>query len=190
MFVRLETLILPVEKRVSNVKPAVLVKEKRREVDRTLLASLDGYSAIKRELFEPYREPVLVADGSPPDQAGQEQLATGGQADRVQADPPADSDMVPRAIVSSPRSQEVVLEDVRTKNAEDKRIEVGEPMFGGTLVFVDPRGAVTEGKDGTRRFHRIGEPLKQGQVLTEEQHPMVYHELMKLEQRSAGISMK
>lgn len=69
----------------------------------------------------------------------------------------------------------------------ERRIEVGETMYGGTLVFVHPKGAVTE-RDGNLRFHPLGVALKEAQPLTESDQPEVFHEFKKLQARAAGIS--
>jgi len=100
--------------------------------------------------------------------------------------PPADADMIVRGLLSGPLGQQVVLQAPRKKT--DKRVEVGDEIFGGTLILVHSTGAVSERSDGSRRFHAVGEPLKQGQPLTEEEHPVVYHELAKLEQRAMSIN--
>ncbi|MDM8008268.1 MAG: hypothetical protein QUV05_19180, partial [Phycisphaerae bacterium] len=49
-----ETPILPSDKRVPKVETAELDADKRVPVGRTLLASVDDYRGIKKELFEPY----------------------------------------------------------------------------------------------------------------------------------------
>ena len=71
--------------------------------------------------------------------------------------------------------------------AVDKRVVVGESFFGGTLVYVHPKGAVSE-LNGVLRFHAIGDPLQVAQPLTEEVQPEVFHEVRKLEAQAAGIS--
>ena len=80
-----------------------------------------------------------------------------------------------------------MLEDPRNKNAPDKRVEVGDSLYGGLLIFVHSTGAVSE-KEGNRLFHPIGQPLKQGQALTATEQPVVYYALAKLQERLAGIS--
>jgi len=85
----------------------------------------------------------------------------------------------------------VVLQDPRNPNAEDKRVEVGDTLYGGVLIFIHRDGAVSEKqeKDGMKRtFNLIGQPLKQGQVLSQTEHPAVYDALAKLEERLAGIN--
>lgn len=105
--------------------------------------------------------------------------------------PPAYPDFVIRGVLSSPRAQQAVLMDPkqqRNPNAEPVRVEVGDRLNLGTLVFVHPTGVVTEEDDGRRRFHPIGEVVKSGAYVSEDSHPLVYHELAKLEKRDAGIS--
>ncbi len=101
--------------------------------------------------------------------------------------PPPDANLVLARIVSSPRGQEVVLEDPRNKNAEDKRVEVGDTLYGGTLVLVSTKGAVSE-KEGTLYFHELTKTLRECVPLTEETQPALLEEVMKLEHRAAGIS--
>ncbi len=91
-------------------------------------------------------------------------------------------------VLSSPRGQLAVLED-RARRGEDEYKEVGEEMYGGTLIFVHPTGAVTE-KDGQMRFHAIDEALRNCKPLTENEQPELYEELMKLEKRATGISAR
>jgi hypothetical protein len=100
--------------------------------------------------------------------------------------PPPDGHLVVARILSSPRGQQVVLEDPRNRNAEDKRVEIGGEVFGGTLIMVHPKGVVSQA-DGQRRFHPIGQPLQQNVPLTQQQYPEVFHELAKLEERLNGI---
>jgi len=101
--------------------------------------------------------------------------------------------MVLVRVISSARCQQAVLMSQAQDPAPpapplpDTRIEVGDKMFGGTLVLVHPKGAVTE-LNGALRFHHIGAQLQQFQPLTEQEQPEVYHEFKKLEARSAGIS--
>ncbi len=101
--------------------------------------------------------------------------------------PPPDADLQLVSVLSSPRGQQVVLRNPTNPNAPDVRVEVGDVLYGGTLVFVHPRGAVSE-KRGTRRFHPVGETLKTGRVLTANDDPVIYDALMKLQARLAGIS--
>ena len=75
----------------------------------------------------------------------------------------------------------------RGGQSESTYKQVGDPMYGGTLVFVHPRGAVTE-QDGKLLFHPLGEPLNSGRELSAEEEPIVYHELLKLKEKARGIS--
>lgn len=105
---------------------------------------------------------------------------------------PKDAQMVLGRVLSSPRGQLVVLENPRAqpnapKVGEDQYKEVGEEVYGGTLVYVHPKGAVTENSQGQRRFHEIGKALKDCQDLTEDTQPLIYHEVMKLAEQASGI---
>jgi hypothetical protein len=101
--------------------------------------------------------------------------------------PPPDANLVLARIISSPRSQQAVLEDPANKNALDQRVEVGSPFYGGTLIYVHPKGAVSE-KDNQLRFHPLTKALRECVPLTEATQPQLLFEVMKLEQRAAGIS--
>lgn len=103
--------------------------------------------------------------------------------------PPADQNLILARIVSSDRGQQVVLEDPVNKQAEDKRIEVGEDLYGGTLVFVHPKGAVSL-KGEELRYHPITKALRECVPLSDETQPELNYEVMKLEQRAAGISQR
>lgn len=102
---------------------------------------------------------------------------------------PADENLVLNRIVSSPRGQQVVLEDPTNKAAEDKRVEVGEGLHGGILVFVHPKGAVSH-KEGQLWYHPLTKALRECVLLTEESQPELHYEVMKLEQQAAGISQR
>jgi len=101
--------------------------------------------------------------------------------------PPPDGHLVIGRILSSPFGQQIVLEDPRNKSADDQRKEVGEEVYGGTLVFVDLKGAVTEDEQG-RWFHPKGEALQSRQPLMEMDQPEIFHAIRKLEERAVGIS--
>lgn len=184
-----ETPILPSDKRVPKIDTAELAPDKRVPVGRTLLASVDDYRGIKRELFERY---VYQPPPPPPPLPPSTQPVKDPPAlPPAPPPPPADAELVLARILSSPRSQQVVLQDPRNPNAEDKRVEVGDSLYGGVLIFIHRDGAVSEkqDKDGRKRtFHLIGQPLKQGQVLSQTEHPAVYDALAKLEERLAGIN--
>ncbi|UCD29249.1 MAG: hypothetical protein JSV03_01860 [Planctomycetota bacterium] len=182
-----ETLILPSNKTVpAKMIETKLAQTKPAEVpDRLAFASLNDYQkSIKPELFEAFKptprpRPTTV----------QRPTGTGPKppSPPKPPPPPPDSELALRRILSSPRGQQVVLEDERNKNAEDKRVEVGETLYGGTLVFVHPTGAVSD-KQGQWRFHPMGLKLKECKPLTKEDYPAVFHELSKLQQRSGGIT--
>jgi hypothetical protein len=100
---------------------------------------------------------------------------------------PPDCQYVVGRILSSPRGQEVVLENQQ----EDHRRLVGEMLCDGTLVYVDPKGAVSE-KDGALRFHAIGTQVDQFTLLSFEEMPEVYDAVQKLKTRARaeGISQR
>jgi hypothetical protein len=105
--------------------------------------------------------------------------------------PPLYENLLLTRIVSSPRGQQAVLEDPANKTAEDKRIEVGEPFYKGTLVLIHPKGAVSEDKkDGQLRFHPLTKALRESVPLTEQTQPLVWDAALKLEKRSTGISQR
>jgi hypothetical protein len=189
MTLDLETILLPTTKSVPRVMTADLSEEKHKEVPRTD-RELDQYTIVQA-IFEPYLEPT-------PERVVARPTTTTGE-DRAeehvtvaQVEPPAplppDRLMVIRAVLSSPLGQEVVLENPQNANADDRRVRVGSPLYGGTLIFVHPGGAVSERMDGTRLYHPRGLALEQGQTLTREAHPLVFEAMSKLEQRVAGIS--
>jgi len=105
--------------------------------------------------------------------------------------PPPDANLTLARIVSSPRGAHVVLEDPdpRNKGAEDKRVEVGDTLYDGILVFVHPKGAVSQ-KDDKLRYHPLTRPLRECEPLTIEAQPELFDAVMqlKLEERATGIS--
>jgi len=102
---------------------------------------------------------------------------------------PTDGYWVIGRVLSSPRVTQIVLENPRNANAPDERKELGDDLYCGTLILIHPKGAVSD-QDGERRFHPIGAALKDCQPLTEEEFPLVFHELAKLEEMAAGISKR
>lgn len=107
----------------------------------------------------------------------------------VVVQPPEDANLVLARIVSWDGSQQVVLENPSNKAADDKRVEIGETLHGGTLVFVHPKGAVSQ-KDDKLWYHPVTKALRECVPLTEEAQPELHYEVMKLEQRAAGISQR
>lgn len=103
--------------------------------------------------------------------------------------PPADANLTLARVVSSPLTQQAVLKDATGVN--ETRVEVGSPFFGGTLVFIHQKGAVSR-KDDQLRFHAFDKKLSECVPLTEETQPEVLYELMKLQQRAeaGGISQR
>ena len=132
-----------------------------------------------------------IFSGSPPPQ-GSQPAPPIQIAQPVIKPPPKDAQMVLGRVLSSPRGQMVVLENARPpqpnapKTGEDQYKEVGEEVYGNTLVYVHPKGAVTEDSDGKRFFHEIGKALKDCQDLTEDAQPLIYHEVMKLAEQASG----
>ena len=91
-------------------------------------------------------------------------------------------------LFSSPRGQVVVLEDPAKKGQDEGTyVEVGEKLYKGTLVYMHPRGVVTQEDNGTRYFHKVDEIIKDGRRLTPEEEPEVYHELEKLENQGGEL---
>jgi hypothetical protein len=102
---------------------------------------------------------------------------------------PEDENLILARIISSPRGQQAVLEDPLNKAIEDKRVEVGERLHGGILVFVHPKGAVSL-KDDQLWYHPQNKPLRESVILTEDSQPELLYEVMKLEQQAVGISQR
>lgn len=101
--------------------------------------------------------------------------------------PPADQNLVLARVISSPLTQQVVLENPGNQAGEDKRVSLGETLYGGKLVMVHALGAVSE-KDNQFRFHALSRPLKDAQPLNWRTQPEVMDALLKLQERSTGIS--
>jgi len=183
----LDTLILPANQMVPQFRPAVLEKDKRKMVVRAMLANISDYKPLlDKHLFKPYEPPPPP----PPRRRSEKRRPTRNVKRGPEPEPekpPEDAHMTLRGVLSSPRGQITVLEKPGKKGGDDEYKEVGDTMFGGTLIYVHPKGAVTE-KGGERRFHAIGQELQDFVPLTEENEPVIYHELLKLENRSTGIS--
>jgi hypothetical protein len=81
----------------------------------------------------------------------------------------------------------VVLENPANKAEEDKRVEIGDTLHGGTLIFVHPKGAVST-KEEKLYYHPLTKALRECVPLTEDSQPELLYEYMKLEQHAAGIS--
>jgi hypothetical protein len=154
----------------------------------------------------PAAQVAVVPPGAPPDSDGDgipdaqdncphhpnpDQLDSNnnriGDACEPPAPPPVDCQYVVGRIISSPRGQEVVLENQQ----EDHRRQVGEMMCAGMLVYVDPKGAVTE-KNGELRFHAIGSQLQNFTLLSFQEMPEIYDAVQKLKTRAdaEGISQR
>lgn len=102
---------------------------------------------------------------------------------------PEDENLVLSRIISSERGQQVVLENPSNKTVEDKRVEIGDTLWGGKLVFVHPKGAVSH-KEDKLWYHPLTKALREAVPLTEQSQPELLYEVMKLEQQAAGISQK
>ncbi len=111
---------------------------------------------------------------------------------------PVDAEFTVARILSSPVSQYVVLEDRRNPNAPnppERKVEIGQNLFDGKLIYLHPRGVVSEkaepGKEPEWRFHPIGEQVERGMKRPDEfkkQHGDVYYELVKLKDQLTGIT--
>jgi hypothetical protein len=182
----LDTLILPTNSLVPVFDTADLDTKQRRTVPRTRWELLEDYQAlVKRDLFQPYAPP---APKPPPKRASKpEPKKPRPKPERKR--PPADARMVLGRTLSSPRGQIAVLEHPgpRGRGREDVYKYVGDEMYGGVLVYVHPRGAVTQQDDGWL-FHPLGEALNRGRELDGSEEPIVYHEILKLRDRTKGIS--
>ncbi|HSW44317.1 MAG TPA: hypothetical protein VLM89_01970 [Phycisphaerae bacterium] len=188
MTATLDTLILPANALVRQIEPAVLDPVKRKSVPRPAFAAIADYkSLLDKKLFQPYEAPqVVIKPPPPPPPPGPGTRPAGPGPPPPPPPPPADAQMVLGRLLSSPRGQLAVLENP-ARRGEDEYKEVGDAMYGGTLVYVHPSGAVTE-MDGQLRFHAIGEALQSCKVLTEQDQPIVHHEVLKLREQATGIS--
>jgi len=190
MTAQLDTLILPPNAMVQQFATADLAAEPRETVPRTVGKTPSDYQALlKRDLFAPYlppppERPPRVTERSAPDRPPPTRTPP--------PPPPPDARMVLGRTLSSPRGQLAVLEEPVGRGrqggpSESTYKQVGDTMYGGTLVFVHPRGAVTE-REGKLLFHPLGEPLNSGKELSAKEEPIVYHELLKLKEKAKGIS--
>jgi len=186
--ISVETPILPSDKRVPKLETAELALDKRVPVERPSFSSVAEYQAISGDLFRPYELVRVVEAGGGSGQSGNEQT---GSTTGVTKDPPKppDSRLVLTRVLSSPRVQQVVLEDPVNKVVPDKRVEVGEALYNGTLIFVHLTGAVSESAtDGKRLFHPVGVTLEQAQELSAARNPDVFEALRDLENGvAAGV---
>jgi hypothetical protein len=184
----IETLILPANKKVPTITPVELEKGKRKPIERSLFAKLTDYEVITlHNMMEPYTAPAPVAVAV--SQPAQGPVVHAPPPPPPPPPPPADANKILARVLSSPRGQQAILQDAgagASPTAQDTRVVVGETLYGGTLVFVHPRGVVSE-KDGALRFHAVGSALQANQPLTEKDQPDVYYELKKLQARSEGI---
>jgi hypothetical protein len=112
---------------------------------------------------------------------------------------PDDADFTLASILSSPGGQYAVLENrpggQPAPGAQAKKVELGGEFFGGTLVYLHPRGAVSEKKTGDTyewRFHPLGEPLEAGvkPLVSDYKSPYydVYLEVRQLRKKFEGIT--
>jgi hypothetical protein len=189
MDVDLETPVLPDTKRVKKkrLKTADLEQQRnQREYhdERLMLASAADYGqSITEELFKPYSPPP-----PPPPKPDPKPKPTDPKPQprpEPPPPPPADRMMTLGRMLSWPGGRQAVLEQ---SGRPDKRVEIGEEMYGGTLIYIHPKGAVTLQEDGKRLFHPLGEKLMNNQPLTKETCPEIYHRLAKLQRRAGGIS--
>jgi hypothetical protein len=104
--------------------------------------------------------------------------------------PPLDSEKVLIRVLSSPVAQQAVLVDNGQQTnvtAPETRVQIGDPFYGGILVYVHRRGVISE-RDGAMRFHAIGQQLKGAAPLTEQDFPEIWYEVKKLQAQAPGIS--
>ncbi|MHC4444174.1 MAG: hypothetical protein ACYTA5_16375 [Planctomycetota bacterium] len=190
MTARFDTLILPANKRVLKVNPAELDEKKRKEVpERLAFANLaDYHRSFKPNLFERFK-PTPRPTPKPRPKPKPKPRGKPTPRPTPKPPPPPDSSFKLARILSSPRGQQVILQDPNNRKAVDKRVEVGQTLYGGTLVFVHPSGAVSD-RDGKWRFHPMGLPMNQCKTLNQQEFPAIYHEFTKLKNRAEGISRK
>ena len=108
---------------------------------------------------------------------------------------PQDAAYLLASILSSPLGgQYVVLEERApgqpNPNAAEHKIEIGGPLYGGTLVYIEPRGAVSL-KAGKFRFHPLGEQLESGvKSLDSVDNPYgdIYIQVKQLQEKATGIT--
>lgn len=107
-------------------------------------------------------------------------------------EPPLYANLVLARIISSPLTQQVVLENPQNRTAPDTRVELGDAMYKGRLVLIHSRGAVSDTKeDDALWFHPLTEPLQNARPLTPRDEPEVYEayqEQLKLSVPAEGIS--
>lgn len=119
--------------------------------------------------------------------------------------PPPDAQFTLASVLSSPLGgQYVVLQDRRqpnNPNPPEQKVELGQTLYGGTLIYLDPRGAVSEiyletdgagsQKERAWRFHPLGKQLQEGAIPLQDRNNLygdVYDELLKLLEKSQGIT--
>lgn len=188
--VSIETLILPTNRRVpaSEIVTADLQRQNRQPQERLMLARVADYrKSIRPALFEPYKEPPPPPP--PPGPRGREDRPRPAPRQPPPPPPPPDEDMVVGRILIWPGNEQVVLEKSGRGQQEDKRVEIGDTVYGGTLIYIHPKGAVTEQKDGKWLFHPVSSPLKDNFELTADSQPEVYYKLTKLQEWLKGITI-
>ncbi|HOW19007.1 MAG TPA: hypothetical protein PLC79_08220 [Phycisphaerae bacterium] len=178
-----ETIVLPPHKLATSMPTADLQEGRRKEVQRTALASAKEYLSIaQKNLFEPYKAPPVVARApdppkpAPPPATQEAPKPAAGPPPAPRKFDPARSSTRITALLSTPDTQEVIL------TGGDKRrraVKVGEEFDGGKLVYVHPDGAVVvykeEGKKEIEKdFYPLGKLMSEMKVLTEEEHPEVF----------------
>lgn len=104
-------------------------------------------------------------------------------------------DMRVDRLFSSPNGQVVVVQKPpppgkpTPPGQPETKVTVGEKLHFGKLIYVHPRGVVTQHEDdGTLYFHRVHEIVNKGKVLVPEVDPEVYYELQKLAERAEELA--
>ncbi len=183
-----ETPILPSDRRVPKIDAMDSLAGPAGLVNRLNGRSVSEYRVISDDLFGPPLRIVQGPDGSGSTGGGPRTEDPKRNKKPIDPDPP-DAHLLLARVLSSPRIQQVVLADPANTNAADRRVEVGDEMYEGTLIFIHRTGAVSESKkDGKRRFHAVGLPLDQAEELSVDRHPEVVDSLRKLESRMASGS--
>jgi len=113
---------------------------------------------------------------------------------------PVDAQFTVARILSSPVGQYVILEDRRNPNnpkPPERKVEVGQQLFDGILVYLHPRGVVSEktekDKPAEWRFHPIGTQVQPGmknQAEFQNKYGDIYNELVKLRDKYTGITQR
>ncbi len=187
-----DTLLLPSCELVPQIRPATLDPAERKPTSRPEGTSLADYQPwLEKKLFQPWEPPPVIVRRQDPRPQSVPAPPEPHRVPKVEPPPPPprDAAFVLGRLLSSPRGQLAVLENPAQPGLDEYKA-VGDAMYNGTLVYVNPDGAVTAEKDGRLWFHPLGEPLQNCAPLMEQSQPMVYQEVMKLKlaRQETGIS--